>query len=136
MTLTLREVKGSPIAGTEYDANFTERYAAVAHGFAVGDLVYKSGSTTWAKASNAASSSVARGIVVSAPSADLCFIATRAGVPATKTAHGLGAAGAVVYLSTAGGMTATAPTGVRQAVGSVLDANTIWFFPQFPHEEI
>lgn len=140
-TVTVRQALGSTsdaafaLSAIQFDGNFTEKYAAAAHGFAVGDLVYKSGSTTWAKATNAAGTSVADGIVVSVPDANTAYINTRAGVPATKTAHGLGAAGTVVYLSTAGGMTATAPSPIRQRVGKVLDANTVLFHAQFPHEE-
>ena len=129
MTTTLRQVKGSPVSAIENDANFAEKYSAVGHGFAVGDLVYKFGSSTWAKAVGSAGATVADGIVIAVPDADTAYIATRDGTPATKTAHGLGAAGTVVFLhqSSAGAMATGLTSGIVQRVGKVLDADTILF---------
>lgn len=125
-TLTLREVKGSAITNAEYDANFAEKYEAVAHGFSVGNLVYKSGASTWAKAISTASSTYADGVVVAVPSANVAYIATKFGQPYTKTAHGFGSAGTAVYLSDSVAGNATASV-TDQQIGQVLDANTIIF---------
>ena len=122
--LTLRNVKGAPISNAEFDANFSELYSAVAHGFVAGDLVYKSSATAWAKAISTAASTYADGVVVAVPNADTAYIATKFGQPFTRTSHGLGAAGTVVYLSAsvAGTMTASV---TDQIVGQVLDSNTV-----------
>ena len=138
MTLTLRQVKGTPIANAEYDANVTEKYSAVAHGFAAGDLVYRSSATAWAKAVASAGSTVADGIVVAVPNADTAYINTRDGVLVTKTAHGLGAAGVVVFLhqSSAGAMTTGLSSGIVQRVGKVMDANSILFRLGSTYEDI
>lgn len=132
--ITLRQVKGSKLTHAELDGNFAEKVTQVAHGCAVADLVYFNG-TTWAKATNAAAASLAQGYVHAAPDADTLYIVTTDGVLLTKAGHGLGGAGTKVYCDTAGAMTATAPSGFRQQVGVVHDANRVRF-RIFPYEEV
>lgn len=134
--ITFREPQGATkITKAQYDANFGEKVTSVAHGRAVGELVYFNG-TTWALATNAAAASLAQGFVHSVPDANTFYVVLTDGAILTKTAHGLGSAGTTVYCGTGGAMTATAPAGFRQAVGVVNDANTIRFRVQFPHEVV
>lgn len=71
-------------------------YEATAHGLSPGDAVYRSGAG-WAKAIATAASTLADGVVVSAPNADIAHISL--GPTAEVASHGLGTAAEDLYLS-------------------------------------
>lgn len=97
-----------------------------AHGFAVLDVVYESG-TGWAKSqANAEGTAEVFGVVSEVVGAN-SFKAVSNGL-ITANAHGLGADGAPLYLSeaTAGLLTTSEPgTGISKPVAYVVDANNI-----------
>lgn len=115
-------------------AGFLQTQAA--HGFAAGDAVYH-GAGGWALARADDVDTLAAGIVLSAPDANSFRVAYLAGQEVTLAAHGLGAAGTVLYLSeaTAGLVVTSAPsTGFIQRLGQVKDSNTLilWAHPAEP----
>jgi hypothetical protein len=130
MALTLQRDKGSELTHDQLDDNFAAELNQGSHGFAVGDLVYRSGASAWTDAQSDAEATLADGIVVDVEDADNCSVVTIDGTLVTITSHGFGATGTKLYLSqgTAALITATPPTaGLLQPVGKVVDTNTILF---------
>lgn len=130
MALTLRRDKGTALTHDQLDDNFAVEINQATHGMVVGDLVYRSSSTAWADAKADAESTLTDGIVVDVEDTNNYSVATMDGTLVTITTHGFGATGTKLYLSqgTAALITATAPTsGFIQAVGKVIDTNTILF---------
>lgn len=126
----LRRDKGSALTHDQLDDMFAPEINQATHGFAVGDLVYRDSATTWAKAQADAEATLADGIVCDVEDANNCSVNTEDGAWVEITTHGFGATGTKLYCSqgTAGLITATAPTsGFIQAVGKVIDANTVLF---------
>jgi len=115
-------------------AGFLQTQAA--HGFSAGDAVYHD-ATGWHLAQADDSATLAAGLVLAAPDASTFRVAYLIGQEVTLAAHGLGAAGTVLYLSeaTAGLVTSSLPaTGLVQRLGQVKDANTLilWAHPAEP----
>lgn len=130
MAITLRRDKGSALTWDQLDDNFAVEINQATHGMVVGDLVYRSGASAWADAKADAEATLADGIVVDVEDTNNYSVATIDGTLVTITTHGFGATGTKLYLSqgTAALITATQPdNGFVQAVGKVIDTNTILF---------
>ena len=99
-------------------------------GFTVGDLVYKSGTSTFTAAQADSASTLADGIVTAVVAATSYTVFVGVGV-CEITAHGLGSAGDEGFTSTssAGDSTTTPPSGgvIRQKVFQVLDDDNLLF---------
>ena len=98
-----------------------------AHGFAVKDVV-RVDSGTWSKARANADATLGMGIVLSVPSTSQFRVAYFFPREVTLASHGLGSAGAKLYLSqgTAGATVTSEPaSGIVQWWGVVKDANTL-----------
>jgi hypothetical protein len=125
---TLRAIKGAALTHLELDENFAGQYAQAAHGFSVGDFVYRTSSDTWALAQADAIGTVADGIVVAVESASVVWVMTKHGT--ITWSHGFGASGQVVWLSqsVAGDGTTTKPTsGIQQPLGVTISTTLFDF---------
>ena len=110
----------------EMDGQFLVKVEATAHGKTVGQAVLVDGTLAQADAV----ANLADGVVAIVTDADVYYISTQPGQLIRWTAHGLGAAGTLLWLSqsTPGLIVTTEPTsGIAQPLGKVVDADTILF---------
>ena len=121
-----REDKGSVLELYEMDGNLLIKVESTAHGRTVGLAVLVDGTLAQADAV----ANLADGVVAIVTDADVYYISTQPGQLIRWTAHGLGAAGTLLWLSqsTPGLIVTTEPTsGIAQPLGKVADADTILF---------
>lgn len=120
----LRQMFGSRAVAVTAEKTFSQ----TAHGLSAGDAAYWDGS--WKAARANASTTLAEAVVTAAADADTLTVCLINGAFATITGHGLGSAGATLYLSAsvAGTITTTEPSGggeYSQVIGQVIDADTL-----------
>jgi len=137
VTLTFRDEKGSELVADEFDGNHAPEFTQAGHGFAVGNFVYRSGATTYAKAQADDIDTIAEGVIAYI-NGDTFRVVTQSGSHVTWT-HSLGTPPQKFWLSqgTAGVATTTKPTsGVRQQLGNTVISTVVQFAPDPVGEEL